>query len=345
MKDYIIILLILFGVSTRISAQKSTSIEFIQKGVEYAQKENYDLAIFYLKLNIKENNIPDSIRVKGCFYLQHAYYLSGHSDFSWDLLKHYSLLYDSPDSVAVSYITETAYILAKSGQYKEALVYGKLAEQRTKSLYGESSLEYAFALDNLSIRYRENVKIDSAIVLCKKAIQIISKTIGKRNMDYATSQNNLALLYYEKGKYNKAISHKKKAVKLHKLLKSDTTSSYAILLDNIGVIYKSKGNMQKSIDYNYKSIKILQAINDTCSIDYITVLNNLAIKYCTIGQYDTAIKIGHNSLSLSQKLVETNNICHAIALHIIASAHLSKGDIQNYIQSLSKSIPILENSI
>lgn len=167
MKDYIIILLILFGVSTRISAQKSTSIEFIQKGVEYAQKENYDLAIFYLKLNIKENNIPDSIRVKGCFYLQHAYYLSGHSDFSWDLLKHYSLLYDSPDSVAVSYITETAYILAKSGQYKEALVYGKLAEQRTKSLYGESSLEYAFALDNLSIRYRENVKIDSAIVLCK----------------------------------------------------------------------------------------------------------------------------------------------------------------------------------
>ena len=53
MKDYIIILLILFGVSTRISAQKSTSIEFIQKGVEYAQKENYDLAIFYLKLNIK----------------------------------------------------------------------------------------------------------------------------------------------------------------------------------------------------------------------------------------------------------------------------------------------------
>lgn len=65
MKDYIIILLILFGVSTRISAQKSTSIEFIQKGVEYAQKENYDLAIFYLKLNIKENNIPDSIRVKG----------------------------------------------------------------------------------------------------------------------------------------------------------------------------------------------------------------------------------------------------------------------------------------
>ena len=40
MKDYIIILLILFGVSTRISAQKSTSIEFIQKGVEYAQKEN-----------------------------------------------------------------------------------------------------------------------------------------------------------------------------------------------------------------------------------------------------------------------------------------------------------------
>lgn len=345
MKDYIIILLILFGVSTRISAQKSTSIEFIQKGVEYAQKENYDLAIFYLKLNIKENNIPDSIRVKGCFYLQHAYYLSGHSDFSWDLLKHYSLLYDSPDSVAVSYITETAYILAKSGQYKEALVYGKLAEQRTKSLYGESSLEYAFALDNLSIRYRENVKIDSAIVLCKKAIQIISKTIGKRNMDYATSQNNLALLYYEKGKYNKAISHKKKAVKLHKLLKSDTTSSYAILLDYIGVIYKSKGNMQKSIDYNYKSIKILQAINDTCSIDYITVLNNLAIKYCTIGQYDTAIKIGHNSLSLSQKLVETNNICHAIALHIIASAHLSKGDIQNYIQSVSKAIPILENTI
>ena len=97
----------------------------------------------------------------------------------------YSLLYDSPDSVAVSYITETAYILAKSGQYKEALVYGKLAEQRTKSLYGESSLEYAFALDNLSIRYRENVKIDSAIVLCKKAIQIISnywkKEDGLRN--------------------------------------------------------------------------------------------------------------------------------------------------------------------
>ena len=105
MKDYIIILLILFGVSTRISAQKSTSIEFIQKGVEYAQKENYDLAIFYLKLNIKENNIPDSIRVKGCFYLQHAYYLSGHSDFSWDLLKHYSLLYDSPDILPFHYDT------------------------------------------------------------------------------------------------------------------------------------------------------------------------------------------------------------------------------------------------
>ena len=178
MKYHIIILLILLGVSTRISAQKSTSIEFIQKGVENAQKGNYDLAIFYLKLNIKESNIPDSIKIKGCFYLQHAYYLSGHYDFSWDLLKHYSLLYDSPDSVAVSYITRIAYILAKSGQYKEALVYGKLAEQRTKSLYGESSLEHAFALDNLSIRYRENEKVDSAVVLCKKA-KSYQKLLGK----------------------------------------------------------------------------------------------------------------------------------------------------------------------
>lgn len=55
--------------------------------------------------------------------------------------------------------------------------------------------------------------------------------------------------------------------------------------------------------------------------------------------------MGTIQLSLSQKLVETNNICHAIALHIIASAHLSKGDIQNYIQSVSKAIPILENTI
>lgn len=345
MKHCIILLLMLLGISTHTSAQESTSIELIQKGIEYAKRENYDLAVFYLRLTTKDTNIPDSIKIKGKFYLQCSYYFSKHYDLSLDSLKHYSLIYDRPDRTATKYVTRIARTLANFGKHEEALMYGKLAEQRIKHLCGELSLDYAFALDNLSIRYSENEQVDSALILCKKAIKIISKNIGKKNIDYATSQQNLAVLYCEKGKYNKAIKHNKKAIRLHQLLKSDTTYSYAMLLDNTGSIYKNKGNKRKGIDYNLKAIKIFQAINDTCSPDYITALNNLAIKYHEIREYDTAIKTGHKSLSLSQKNGDTNSIRYAIALQIMASSYLNKGDIQNYILSTLKVLHIFENTI
>ncbi len=67
MKDYIIILLILLELAHESLLKKAHLLNLFKREWNTPKKENYDLAIFYLKLNIKENNIPDSIRVKRVF--------------------------------------------------------------------------------------------------------------------------------------------------------------------------------------------------------------------------------------------------------------------------------------
>ena len=318
--------------------QTNRNEDFVLKGIQAAKEQKYELAISYLQFNLEGKNLPDSTRISGEFYLQYAYHKTNNPKFSIEKLDSIVPQYTNcKDSIATVFIRDIAYSLSKSGYYNKALEYGKQATKRIKELKGSQSLEYAYSLDNLAIKYKDCNVLDSALLFVKEAGLIIEKYKGNNNIDYAKNLNIIASVYANDNKYKLAIEYTHKAVDIAKRIKDDY--SYAIFLDQLGNYYWNNNEFQLGIKYIEKALKILRN-NNLVGRDYAITVSNLAQKYLYIGEFDIAID---NYVESLEHLDDRNCLDYALILYDLSICYYFKGDYKAFCSYSDISLSIMKD--
>ena len=339
MKIYIIFLL--SSLFSLCYSQTNKNEDFVLKGIQAAKEQKYSLAISYLQFSLKDKNLPDSTKISGEFYLQYAYYNTNNSKFSIEKLDTIVPKYTNyNDSIVTIFIRNVAYYLSQDGYYDKALEYGKQATERIKWLYGNQSLEYAYSLDNLSLRYTDCNMLDSAMAKVQKAGIIIKQLKGKNDIDYARNLNNLATIYNEKEQYEKAIKYRKQAINIVK--NTDDIIFYAILLDNIGRDYWNNSNIQLALEHNEQALNVLSKDKNYTS-DYIITLLNLADKYSGLNNYEKANNYYKMGLFETKELKGTNNFTYADTMIKLAMNYWHMGEYNRFCNYSDSAIFIMDN--
>ncbi|MBR3757713.1 MAG: CHAT domain-containing protein [Bacteroidaceae bacterium] len=311
----------------------------ILHGIELCKQGKYNVGLFYLPSIKEEKDIPTQIKLRGEFYLQYAYYFSNDKRFSLNQLDSICEIYVPNDSVDLNLPRTIAYNLSKKGNYAMALKYGKITTKWNELVYGKKSIQYAYALDNLSIRYTDINEYDSAMICAKKANNIIGRTIGINNIDYVKSLNNIADIYLCTRKYSKSIKYFEKGLEIIERNNLQNDVMYPILLDNLSILYFNNIDKEKGIYYNEKALNLYY--KDTLSSDYVTTLSNLGTKYSAIGKHEDAIKCYLKALSITMKIKGPETYECINAYRKLASSYLKLGDYQKYLDLSMSSLSIM----
>ncbi|HYG51932.1 MAG TPA: sensor histidine kinase [Flavobacteriales bacterium] len=184
---------------------------------------------------------------------------------------------DSLEKLVKSKTTDSVKILALSElcweyrgvDQKKAIAYGSKAvtlARKTKSKTGLSK-----SLNDLSIIYIDQTKLDTAAILLEEVLKIRIEL--KDSIGIGAVHNKLGIVYQTKMELKKALEHNLKALDIFE--KKGITPYVTQCLNNIGIIHFNLKNYDKSLEFHNKCIDIRKKSNDEWGVaaSYVNVAN------------------------------------------------------------------------
>ena len=278
------------------------SILFGKKGIELAEKINYDKGRAICYLNISSaymflNKLDSAIilvekaivfakkvgepKRLGLAYLNKADYYRQQQNITQSLkdcaiaLKYAEIAKDEDVKARINQTFGAIY--HHQNRYEQASTYISLAIKGYQKV-GNKRME-AVALNNLGLAYKYQKKLTEGILSTKKAIQITDSLSDINNL--SIFYGNLSDLYYHLKNYTEAEKTAFKALEYGKIQKSETLVAEANLI--IGNTF----NAQKR--YNEAAIVLEKALAQFSKDDYTEKINTsadlLAEVYANLGNY------------------------------------------------------------
>jgi class 3 adenylate cyclase/predicted ATPase len=156
------------------------------------------------------------------------------------------------------YATKSA-LLTRTGEYKEAIEWGKRALARYRT--AERSKEKAYAHNVIANNYSETGRLQNAIRHFQKAIDIYDEINDLQGS--ASANSNLALCYLNIGNFELTLKHFEIALNKDKLMHNDINIAHDYY--NLGVAFLNKGDLERSISNHNKVIQAFEA--GKCPLD------------------------------------------------------------------------------
>ena len=191
-------------------------------------------------------------------------------------------------------------ILHRAGHLEESVIAYKKALKLNPN--------YAEAIFNLGLVYKDQAEKDQALGCFRKAIEV--------NPKFAAAHYNKGVVHHELGQIDDAITEYKKAIELN--------PKYTDALYNIGLAHKEKGEIKTALD----------CFNTVLTLDpeYVAALNNKGNILQLSGDLDGA-------LLNYQKVIKIQPY-YAKAYNNIGTVFQEKGDVQLSLEYYQKAISI-----
>jgi signal transduction histidine kinase len=232
----------------------------------------------------------------------------------------------------------------KTGMVKMSLLqkvsyyYRHRAPERAIAL-GRRAIKYANLVNNenyrftaystISLAFRYNMDLDSAMYYANKAMEIANNT-GDTLQNYIVN-NRLGIIYRMMGRPMTSISFYTRAISY-----ATSARSLGDLYNNIGNSYRRTGDYSKALDYFNKTLKIRKETHDDLNLSYI--LNNISNLYQDMGQIRRAYTTIKQSLEIKKKFNNPYDL--SISYSNLAKIYLSINDssMDSAYYSLQKAI-------
>ena len=218
----------------------------------------------------------------------------------------------SQDANIVSTKSKLGRILVLLGELDKAETMLKESTQLSLTLYGENSIEYAQALNDLnSVYFRQGKyqKVEKLLIQSKNIREeLLADSKGEiLDKDYATNVNNLGLANYLQGKLTEGESYFRKALDLRNKIYLNPHPEHAQSLTNLGLLLNDDGRANEALLYLQEALKVRQItlIKGHTRID--DAWNNLAMVYHENQDFSQAIEIYEG---LVKKVIEKKGEDH-----------------------------------
>jgi len=325
-RTYIVLIIIVFFVSSRISAQSEI---------------NKDSLSDVIKLNNEDIKTVKALNNLSEYYL---YQDIDSSEFFGKQALELSKKISYQKGIAESYrsIGRTNTI---SGHYKESLDCFYNALKINEVLHDSVGLGECY--EGIGIIHYYQGEIDKALVYCEKAIEIFK--IQNYLSGLSRVYNNIGLIYFDYNKLDTAQIYFDKTIKIAKITKDKKIEISA--LGNLARIFSVKEEFKKAIEKFYELNEKINPENDksTLSVSY----SNIALAYLNLAKKETnkslknkyvnkAVENNFIALKIADQL--NSNSLRSYAFQGLKEAYKEKKDFKNAFKSLEK-YQIINDSI
>ena len=198
--------------------------------------------------------------------------------------------------------------------------------------YGERSVEYASALNDLGGVHRDIGSYAEAERLFLLGNDILAEKLGRNDPNYATSLNNTAGLYRLMGRNEEAERTFLEAMEIYKNTLGETHFLNVSAMNNLGLLYQDLGRYEEARALHEKALLLLGQ-EGTNVIGMATTLNNLATLCQHTGRRDEAVHLLEQVLEVYRINVGEAHPLYATALNNLAMCRVQSGDIAGALET------------
>jgi serine phosphatase RsbU (regulator of sigma subunit)/tetratricopeptide (TPR) repeat protein len=159
--------------------------------------------------------------------------------------------------------------------------------------------------NNLGIIYYNQLDYDNALKYYKKTLAYDKETNFEKGL--SNTYNNIGLIYFRKGQHKKALSYYNKSLALKEKIKDQI--GIALCYNNIAEIFEAKNDLISAREYYEKALVIFETQGHKRWTGL--VLKDLSELLLKLGEVNLAEKYARKSYLIAKKLGYPSNISHA----------------------------------
>ena len=216
-------------------------------------------------------------------------------------------------------------LYSAQGDYDQSKSYNLKYLASIKKYHLDTTLDYAYVLNDLANNYSSLKRYDEAIPLYKQSLEIVSsKTKLNDYNDYVTIFN-ISRAYEGQGKIDSSLitllNYRDKVKKAY----GESDSSYYQTLKNIALIYYDQVDYKKANEIYFYLNALLEKQNKTSTREYRSNLSNIANVYLERHLNDSAIYYARKSVNLYLSAHDTLSSYYFYSLERIANYYTNIG--------------------
>mmetsp|Transcript_3071 Transcript_3071/g.4738 ORF Transcript_3071/g.4738 Transcript_3071/m.4738 type:complete len:655 (+) Transcript_3071:1-1965(+) len=204
--------------------------------------------------------------------------------------------------------------------------------------FGETSKEYAMALDNLSSFFHAERKLKTALKHAQKALEI-KESIKANNLDIVMSYNNIGSVFHKQEQNEKAKEYIEKARSLMEKGEVKDDAFLVNVLNNLGQVYRDAQQNSQALECFNQALQIAERIYGPNHISMAEINANLGVLMTTTEDYDKALEYHQKAVDISRAQAETD-LQTALYLDFLGDAYRSKMGFEKAVEIHQKALQI-----
>ena len=191
--------------------------------------------------------------------------------------------------------------LVYTGNYKDGEKYTKLYVDIYEKNYGNQSIQYAKAINELAILYSLKHDYNKAIYYEQKSSDIFAKKLGKQSYEYMQTINYLAIYYSYIQNNEKAVKLQQEVLSIMNRLPDIEESDVIACVKDLATYLHNAGRYNEAIKQYGSILARAEKIYGKNSAEYASALSNMAEIYNSTGDILKAIELEQQALNILEK--------------------------------------------
>jgi len=189
------------------------------------------------------------------------------------------------------------------------------------TIFEKGTLEYANALDQLSVAHILTGRFESGEPLIREAVAIKEKLLGREDPSFLNTYTNLSNLYNRLARQEEAEQIYLEIRQIRKKTLGVRHMDYALTTQNLASIYADMGRFE---DAERMLVEVLDVLRESLGKDHpkcATVLYNLGLVYFKVGRTDAAETVLLECKTIRAKTFGADNVQYANALMVLGNVY------------------------
>ncbi len=231
--------------------------------------------------------------------------------------------------------------VVREGNLAEAIPLLQQAVAMQRTLWGGQPYpEYADALNDLGLMFRDQGDIQHAEALLRESLAMYRRLYDERHPEVAMSLNNLANVLQQKGDLDGAEATYSQALAMRRETLGDIHPEVALTLHNLAFVSYEQGNMGVALKTEHEALDIYRKLFPGDNVDVARTLNRLGFLYTEARDYTSADRCLQDGLAMRRRLFGNSHPEIASSLVNVAILQVATGDYQDALASSGAALEI-----
>jgi CHAT domain-containing protein/Tfp pilus assembly protein PilF len=207
------------------------------------------------------------------------------------------------------------------GDYEGALIEAKRFEAAIKATFGTKHINYAVALNDLGVVYKQQGKYVEAEESLRRALAITEAALGANHPETAKALIQVGLVLDYQGRYTEAAELLKRASTIQERSLGPNHPDLSYSISTLGIEYWRLGRYAEAETLFKRDLAMSEKAHGANSLAVASSLGNLAVLYYDLGRYAETEALYKRELNIKENVGGPDHPAVLRTLHNLANLY------------------------